>query len=1221
VKSFQNLSYKTLFTILFFAIAGIIFFLKIGGKTTTVSAAWWDDMWHYRKAISVSNSSGSNLTDFQVAISVGTSQLVADGKMQSDCDDIRITDINGNLLPHWIHPDFPCNTDTTKIFVKVPSIPTSNATIFLYYGNFTATNSQNPSDVFYFWDDFNGSTLDTSKWNTSGTSTHGSVTVANGYASLDNTINEDTVINSQNSYSQDNYIIESRFKINSASNDLDGKVGWKNGATAGIGPYNDTVNFYEYPHRIFTPTVVQGTELITTSWKPFTFQAKSGNIKSTFGAETLTSSTTHSYGNGNIYFYTNSSTSTHIDFFALRKYASTDPTPSLQSEELGGGPIAYWKFDEGIGTTAYDSAGTFNGTLSGSTLPSWQTEDQCISGKCLYFNNRSNVQIPDNSSFNTDTMTIEMWLKLTDTGQWFGAYRADNTGNSWYFYYDSQNGSTFTWYTNSTRHDIQVGTPGLNTWHYYSIVISPNNQYAYQDGKLISHTTVVNGLTATNGVIKFGEYSSPGGYNLTGYIDEAKIYPYSRTAAQIKLDYNSRGSSSGSSVNLGVQSNTAPDLNSSLVAYYKFDENNGTTVYDSTSNATGTVYYGATWMRTNLGIGLSLGGYGSYDYISLSNQPLNNATTWSISSRLKYINKSYTFEFFLGQNDTSTGKILLRHNGYISFRGTNGTYYDFSTTSAEINNLDSTLLFISDGNIIKLYINGIYKSSVTPASTSISLNTIGNAWTDTVWTSAFVINELKIYNTALTDEQIKQDYNAGSAIQFGSTNQTIGGTTTSLDYCIPGDTTYCASPVAEWKMDEGVGTSIVDTSGNNNTGTLGTGNSAPTWTQGKIGKALNFDGSNDYVRNTSNLISSGNFTYSAWFNTKDSTVSQAIFNLRGTEAAGTFIGTRIVSSKLVTYIDGTVALTGATTLLNNTWYFLSVTYDAAATPKTIVYLNSIQDITGTAAADYTYNQTLIGSRTTSTLPFNGKIDNVKIYNYARTPAQVAYDYNRGGPVGWWKFDECQGNIAYDWSGIGNTGVINIGTSGTQNSLGTCAVGTSAAWTNGATGHTNSSLNFDGTDDYVNCGNNISTPNEITFSGWIKPSNVTLSTQSISAFSPSAQYNYWLYLDNKNIQISAYSSTYPNLTISNIIQTNNIWYHIVFTAIKGGSIKVFLNGTKIGEGSAGNTYTASGNVTIGDLRVDRNLRFNGQIDDVRIYNYALTSEQVKQVYNGGAVSFQ
>jgi hypothetical protein len=57
VKSLQNLSYKTLFIIFFFSLAGIIFFLKIGNKNITkVSAAWWDESWHYRKSISVNNT-------------------------------------------------------------------------------------------------------------------------------------------------------------------------------------------------------------------------------------------------------------------------------------------------------------------------------------------------------------------------------------------------------------------------------------------------------------------------------------------------------------------------------------------------------------------------------------------------------------------------------------------------------------------------------------------------------------------------------------------------------------------------------------------------------------------------------------------------------------------------------------------------------------------------------------------------------------------------------------------------------------------------------------------------------------------------------------------------------------------------------------------------------------------------------------------------------------
>src|SRR5690606_37356085 len=89
---------------------------------------------------------------------------------------------------------------------------------------------------------------------------------------------------------------------------------------------------------------------------------------------------------------------------------------------------------------------------------------------------------------------------------------------------------------------------------------------------------------------------------------------------------------------------------------------------------------------------------------------------------------------------------------------------------------------------------------------------------------------------------------------------------------------------------------------------------------------------------------------------------------------------------------------------------------------------------------------------------------VKIYNYARTPAQIAYDYNRGAPVAWYRFDECEGTTIKDHSGNGNNGTLNIGASGTQTSIGTCE--TSGAWSNGSEGKINSSMSFDGVDDYV-----------------------------------------------------------------------------------------------------------------------------------------------------------
>ena len=106
-----NLSYKSLLIILFFLLIPIVLLLRINQKPQTAEAGWWNDNWTYRKAINI-GWTGTALTDFQVSFDIGTSALINSGKMQSDCDDIRITDHRGTLLPHWIEKlaSSACNT-------------------------------------------------------------------------------------------------------------------------------------------------------------------------------------------------------------------------------------------------------------------------------------------------------------------------------------------------------------------------------------------------------------------------------------------------------------------------------------------------------------------------------------------------------------------------------------------------------------------------------------------------------------------------------------------------------------------------------------------------------------------------------------------------------------------------------------------------------------------------------------------------------------------------------------------------------------------------------------------------------------------------------------------------------------------------------------------------------------------------------------------------------
>src|SRR3989338_10278943 len=82
-----------------------------------------------------------------------------------------------------------------------------------------------------------------------------------------------------------------------------------------------------------------------------------------------------------------------------------------------------------------------------------------------------------------------------------------------------------------------------------------------------------------------------------------------------------------------------------------------------------------------------------------------------------------------------------------------------------------------------------------------------------------------------------------------------------------------AGQVAAYNFDEASGSTLADSSGNNNTGTLING---PTWTTGKIGGALNFDGVDDYVDlgNPLSMRPINQITISAWINPTDVSTSK-----------------------------------------------------------------------------------------------------------------------------------------------------------------------------------------------------------------------------------------------------------------------------------------------------------------------------------------------------------
>ena len=132
--------------------------------------------WPYWKVISITGQAGSG-TDYQVELEIGDSaggDFNLGGRCTNFPQDIRITDDDGTtLLDHFVED---LTADPIVVHIEVKDDLGSNRDIRIYYGKSGETTASNGDNTFLFFDDFPGSSLDTSKWDGSGV---GSVSVSN----------------------------------------------------------------------------------------------------------------------------------------------------------------------------------------------------------------------------------------------------------------------------------------------------------------------------------------------------------------------------------------------------------------------------------------------------------------------------------------------------------------------------------------------------------------------------------------------------------------------------------------------------------------------------------------------------------------------------------------------------------------------------------------------------------------------------------------------------------------------------------------------------------------------------------------------------------------------------------------------------------------------------------------------------------------------------------
>ena len=435
------------------------------------------------------------------------------------------------------------------------------------------------------------------------------------------------------------------------------------------------------------------------------------------------------------------------------------------------------------------------------------------------------------------------------------------------------------------------------------------------------------------------------------------------------------------------------------------------------------------------------------------------------------------------------------------------------------------------------------------------------------------------------------------------------------------------SLVGHCQLNEGSGVIVSDSSGQGNHGTL-VNAKANTWTNGYSGGGLYFDGTtggSSYVTipDAPSLRMTNAVSFAAWVRCDDTGRDAPILDKEGPGKLSYWFGVFPTAhfGVLLATDGGSWAIQDRDQGLISPglWMHLVSTWDGATIRH---YLNGVQ-LPETAAFSgpiFSSDAALIIG---ANVPFNntafqGIVDDLRLYNHALSQAEISALVGLTPQlVGHWSFDERGGTNILDSSGLANHGtIINVQTN---------------TWTNGMHG---SALYFDGVvgidSTYVSVPDSPSLriAGDISFAAWVRCDDIHRDAP-IVAKEGDGRLSYWFGaygLSNEGggpgdfgMLLDADGNqpwTMYNRDQGTIPQGQ--WVHLA-SVRSGSTVRHFLNGAPLAH-----TGSFEGPIHVSDafLAIGVNSLYNfaanhtaflGVIDEVYLYNYALTDAEVRALY--------
>ena len=633
--------------------------------------------------------------------------------------------------------------------------------------------------------------------------------------------------------------------------------------------------------------------------------------------------------------------------------------------------------------------------------------------------------------------------------------------------------------------------------------------------------------------------------------------------------------------------------NLGLIAYWSFNEGKGTQVNDFSGSGNSGTLSGTTipsWANGKRGGALNFDG--SSSYITGSGSALPNvgvAASTTISAWIKPTSTSGTREIFTkGASGNCFNYGMVMVGGVLSARNSNN---DYALGSASITaNIwqHVTVVFGSAG--ATGYVNGVQVGTNASGATT---NCATNNWS--IGTRAYnalseffpgIIDDVRIYNRALSATDVLNVYTSGQIVRKNISNNNL---------------------IGYWPMNEGKGSQAGDFSGNNLTGSLTGG----TWANGKRGGALSFNGTSDKVSG-GNITIGANMTISAWIFKNSSTGQKSFFSNRG-GAGNVYFGLSGTQVFLYDNAGSPPNITSASGAVQiGKWQHIVATSNASTT---IFYVNGVQVASNSQNRGSSTGTFGIGwDPSIGTEYWDGLIDDARVYNRTLSATEIATLYNlnetnlnhnqnsrsTNGLVGFWTFNgtDMTTSTSTDVSGNGNNGTLSGGLTKTMGKVG-------------------QALNFDGSSGLVNI--NSSTSLDVTSFSiglWWKATSITAWGGPFS--NRVASKNGFQFV-NDVISTSVFS---PHLVVWNGTSETaqfkassytipipfDSYHHFVWT-YTGGTANLYVDGVAQAVTTSAVTNYPQTGITIGKSYAN----IGGNIDEVRVYNRALSATEAQQLY--------